>query len=135
MKASKDQMEHLRRPDSDLETLKTNSENLSREDLHTAEEDLGTGIFRIGTQKSQLSEEQSKKKNDTNEDEMISDLVRYLHKNGKERAVLTNYCQTHHYSLSYISRRFRQETGMTVLQYLQKHIIGLIINGHLPARF
>ena len=55
-----------------------------------------------------------------NEDEMISDLVRYLHKNGKERAVLTNYCQTHHYSLSYISRRFRQETGMTVLQYLQK---------------
>lgn len=72
MKASKDQMEHLRRPDSDLETLKTNSENLSREDLHTAEEDLGTGIFRIGTQKSQLSEEQSKKKNDTNEDEMIA---------------------------------------------------------------
>ena len=56
----------------------------------------------------------------TNEDEMISDLVRYLHKNGKERAVLTNYCQTHHYSLSYISRRFRQETGMTVLQYLHK---------------
>ena len=55
-----------------------------------------------------------------NEDEMISDLIRYLHKNGNERAVLTHYCQTHHYSLSYVSRRFRQETGMTALQYLHK---------------
>lgn len=54
------------------------------------------------------------------EDEMISDLVGYLRKNCRERAVLTNYCQTHHYSLSYISRRFRQETGMAALQYLQK---------------
>ena len=51
---------------------------------------------------------------------MISDLVGYLRKNCRERAVLTNYCQTHHYSLSYISRRFRQETGMAALQYLQK---------------
>ena len=56
----------------------------------------------------------------TSEDEMISDLVRYLYKNGKERAVLSKYCQTYHYSLSYVSRRFRQETGVTVLQYLQK---------------
>ena len=31
-----------------------------------------------------------------NEDEIISDLIRYLHKNGNERAVLTHYCQTHH---------------------------------------
>ena len=38
-----------------------------------------------------------------NEDEMVSDLIRYLHKNGNERAVLTHYCQTHHYSLSYVS--------------------------------
>lgn len=54
------------------------------------------------------------------EDELVSDLISYLQKNYKEHSVLTNYCNDRHYSLSYVSRRFRQETGMTALAYLQK---------------
>ena len=53
-------------------------------------------------------------------DDMISDLAAYLKKHYTEHCVLSNYCEEKHYCLSYISRRFRQETGLTALQYLQK---------------
>ena len=30
------------------------------------------------------------------------------------------FCQEHHFSLQYISRKFKQETGITFREYLQK---------------
>ena len=48
------------------------------------------------------------------------EAIRYLDGNYRDRAVLKHFCQEYHYSLTYISRRFRQETEMTVLEYLQK---------------
>ena len=35
-------------------------------------------------------------------------------------ALLGDFCQEYHYSLQYVSRKFKQETGFTASEYLQK---------------
>lgn len=50
----------------------------------------------------------------------ILEAIHFLDRNYADRSVLGKFCQEHHYSLQYISRRFKQETGMTALEYLQK---------------
>lgn len=52
--------------------------------------------------------------------EVVQEVVRYLETNYMDKAVLSNFCEKYHYSLQYVSRRFKQETGMTALAYLQK---------------
>lgn len=52
--------------------------------------------------------------------DVMNQLLEYLGANYKDRSVLGNFCSKFHYSLQYISRKFRQETGMSVSQYLQK---------------
>ena len=49
----------------------------------------------------------------------VLEAIRYLDKNYRERAVLKQFCREYHYSQQYISRKFRQETEMTALEYLQ----------------
>ena len=51
---------------------------------------------------------------------VILDAVRFLETHYTDKAVLGNFCKQYHYSLQYISRRFKQETGLTALDYLQK---------------
>lgn len=50
----------------------------------------------------------------------VLEAIRFLDANYYDRAVLSRFCREYHYSLQYISRRFRQETGMTAREYLQK---------------
>jgi len=50
----------------------------------------------------------------------VQDAIRYLKKHYRDKAVISRYCEEAHYSPQYISRRFKQETGLTALQYLQK---------------
>ncbi len=52
--------------------------------------------------------------------DIILDLIRFMETNYRNRAVLGDFCNKHHYSLPYISRRFKQETGLSALEYLQK---------------
>lgn len=47
-------------------------------------------------------------------------VIQYLKNHYQERAVLGRFCEEYHYSLQYISRHFKQETGMSVSDYLQK---------------
>lgn len=51
---------------------------------------------------------------------VIQDAVCFLEANYADKAVLGTFCEKYHYSLQYISRRFRQETNLTALSYLQK---------------
>lgn len=48
------------------------------------------------------------------------DALRFLDANYRHRAALGQFCQQYHYSLQYVSRRFKQETGLTALEYLQR---------------
>ncbi len=52
--------------------------------------------------------------------DMVLEALQFLEAHYEERAVLQLFCRKYHYSLPYVSRRFRQETGMTALAYLQK---------------
>lgn len=52
--------------------------------------------------------------------DMILEMLKFLEAHYEDRAVLKLFCQKYHYSLPYVSRRFKQETGMTALAYLQK---------------
>lgn len=52
--------------------------------------------------------------------DMILEAVQYLERNYRDRAVLGNFCREYHYSLPYVSRKFKQETGLSGLEYLQK---------------
>ena len=50
----------------------------------------------------------------------VLEAVRYFDGHYREKAVITAFCQTCHYSLSYVSRRFKQETGLTAQEYIHK---------------
>lgn len=54
------------------------------------------------------------------ESEVVIKLLRYVDASYKEKLTLKDFCDRQHYSLSYVSRRFKQETGMTFREYLQK---------------
>lgn len=51
---------------------------------------------------------------------VILEAIRFLEANYTQKAVLGRFCQEYHYSMQYISRRFKQETGLTALEYLHK---------------
>ncbi len=69
---------------------------------------------------------------------IIFEAVRYLETNYRERAVLGSFCREYHYSLPYVSRRFKQETGLSAQEYLQKIRIekccALLTGGTLPIQ-
>ncbi|MBQ7841691.1 MAG: helix-turn-helix domain-containing protein [Lachnospiraceae bacterium] len=50
----------------------------------------------------------------------VTEVIRYVDGHYREPLTLQNFCERNHYSLPYISRRFKQEAGMTFREYLQK---------------
>lgn len=51
---------------------------------------------------------------------VVTELIRYVDAGYQEKLTLQDFCRRQHYSISYVSRRFKQETGMTFREYLQK---------------
>lgn len=51
---------------------------------------------------------------------IIREAIHYFKANYQDKSLLSAFCEKHHYSLQYISRRFKEETGLTTLEYLQK---------------
>lgn len=51
---------------------------------------------------------------------LIVEAVNYLEANYRNKAALSKFCEEKHYSIQYISRQFKKETGVTFLDYLQK---------------
>ena len=54
-------------------------------------------------------------KNDT-----ILEVIQYINSNYPSQTLLSKFCDLYHYSPQYISRKFKQETGFTISEYLQK---------------
>lgn len=51
---------------------------------------------------------------------IIREAVHYFEANYQDKALLSNFCKKYHYNLQYMSRRFKKETGLTALEYIQK---------------
>lgn len=60
------------------------------------------------------------KKGEEAESTAVAEALRYLKSHYPDRAVIKGFCEKYHYSTQYISRKFKQETGFTALEYLQK---------------
>ena len=56
----------------------------------------------------------------TYSDSIINEVIDFVQKHYRESLTLQTFCDKKHYNLSYISRRFKQETGMTFREYIQK---------------
>lgn len=54
------------------------------------------------------------------ENTLVTELIRYVDLAYQDRLTLQVFCKQKHYSLPYVSRLFKQETGMTFREYLQK---------------
>ncbi|MBO5069250.1 MAG: helix-turn-helix domain-containing protein [Roseburia sp.] len=52
--------------------------------------------------------------------ESVEQAMEYLARNYREQTVLGSFCEKYHYSRQYISRRFKQETGITAMEYLHR---------------
>ena len=53
-------------------------------------------------------------------DSIINEVISFVNKHYHKPLTLQTFCNQTHYNLSYISRRFKQETGMTFREYVQK---------------
>jgi AraC-like DNA-binding protein len=51
---------------------------------------------------------------------VILDAIGYINSSYRGRRVLDGFCRQYHFTPQYISRIFKQETGVTVREYLQK---------------
>lgn len=51
---------------------------------------------------------------------VILQAIRYINHNYRSQKVLAGFCEEYHFAPQYISRKFRQETGFTVRDYLHK---------------
>ncbi|MBO4976591.1 MAG: helix-turn-helix domain-containing protein [Lachnospiraceae bacterium] len=65
-------------------------------------------------------EEHDSGNDQSNRSDMVQEAIKYLEIHYSDKAVLGSFCSKHHYSQQYVSRRFKQETGLTALEYLQK---------------
>lgn len=50
---------------------------------------------------------------------IVSNVIQYLQEHYMDHHILQNFCHDHHFSPQYISRKFKQETGLTIMNYLQ----------------
>jgi AraC family transcriptional regulator, L-rhamnose operon transcriptional activator RhaR len=50
----------------------------------------------------------------------ISEAIHYFNSHYQEHTLLTRFCAHFHYSPQYISRRFKEDTGFTITDYLHK---------------
>ena len=56
----------------------------------------------------------------TAESTLVLDAIQYVKGHYRDKAIFGGFCERYHYSPQYISRKFKQETGVTPLEYLQK---------------
>lgn len=54
----------------------------------------------------------------------VQEVLEYVNGNYQDSLTLGTFCEQKHYSVAYISRRFKQETGVTLREYVQKIRIG-----------
>lgn len=54
------------------------------------------------------------------ESQAVADLTNYIHKHYQCQRILKEFCMEYHFTEPYISRRFHQETGSTITDYVQK---------------
>ncbi|HHV10853.1 MAG TPA: helix-turn-helix transcriptional regulator [Clostridiales bacterium] len=69
----------------------------------------------ILTMRNVVDSNLSRIKNDT-----ILEAIGYINSNYPIQTLLSKFCEEYHYSPQYISRKFKQETGFTISEYLQK---------------
>ena len=62
----------------------------------------------------------AKSANTYSDSTIINEVIHFADKHYQEQLTLQAFCDQKHYNLSYISRRFKQETGMTFREYVQK---------------
>lgn len=55
-----------------------------------------------------------------NQSDIISECIVELEKNYLDGFSLSDFCENKHYDISYISRKFTKETGMSFSKYIQK---------------
>ena len=69
---------------------------------------------------------------------IIREAIRYFEANYQKKALLSSFCEKNHYNAQYISRRFKQETGLTASEYLHKIRIkrscNLLVGSNLTIR-
>jgi len=53
-------------------------------------------------------------------DDIVTEAVHYLDANYMQHAVITKFCEEKYYSHQYIGRKFKQEMGISIMEYLQK---------------
>lgn len=51
---------------------------------------------------------------------LTRDMLQYIYKNYQNQKLLSTFCEQYHFSPQYVSRKFKQETKMTIMEYLQK---------------
>jgi len=51
---------------------------------------------------------------------MVLNAIQYINGNYQNQKILSGFCEQFHFSPQYVSRRFKQETGFTIKEYLQK---------------
>ena len=51
---------------------------------------------------------------------IIGEVIHFVDKHYREPLTLQTFCEQKHYNVSYISRRFKQDTGMSFREYVQK---------------
>ena len=49
----------------------------------------------------------------------VQEVLEYVNGNYQDSLTLGTFCEQKHYSVAYISRRFKQETGVTLREYVQ----------------
>lgn len=49
----------------------------------------------------------------------VQEVLEYVNGNYQDNLTLGTFCEQKHYSVAYISRRFKQETGVTLREYVQ----------------
>lgn len=74
----------------------------------------------ILTMRKIVDEKKSRRIKESQQSKATLLMIQYLKNHYQERAVLSRFCEEYHYSLPYISRHFKQETGTSVSEYLQK---------------
>lgn len=68
----------------------------------------------------------------------VLEAIRFIDTHYRDKSILSQFCKTYHYSLQYMSRRFKEETGITANEYLQNVRIekscDLLIGSNLPIQ-
>ena len=73
----------------------------------------------VHTMRKVIKSNHSHKKR-TTQNTAVLNTIKYIEQNYRNKAVLTEFCATFHYSPQYISRLFKQHTGITPHEYLHK---------------